>query len=223
MSPLWDLVLPGISFVAVAVGVRFARNLSFFSRRARDLDQIDIPNEVREIRINELEMLVCDEADARFKFAWSLTPWQRRAAVTRRMQEVRKWLRLIISNATLFQEVARFHLQDTCSDVGDCDPEEQPLLFKVMDRAASVRLIAGTCLLKLMIVDFYRVLWPTHVPALADRFQVRGQDLIVWYRHLVKEILELTAEYYDDVTYARFILQLTGLFTLEEAAALNRV
>ena len=58
---------------------------------------------------------------------------------------------------------------------------------------------------------------------LADHFQVRRHDLITWYRHMGQEMLELAQHYYDDITYTRFIFQLTGVFTVEEAAELNRL
>ena len=223
MNVFWEFVVPGMLLLIAGLAVRWATKLQFFSRAARDLDQIDIPNEVSEIRINELEMLVCDEADGFFKYAWKLTPWERRKAVTRRMREIRKWLHLVISNAALFQEVARFRIQAAASAEVDSTTGKDDLGFRVMDRAAMVHFIAAACLAKLLLVDSCRILWPTYVPTLSDHFQVHGHDLIAWYRHMAKDMLNLAQKHYDDVTYTRFIFQLTGLFSVEEACRLNRL
>lgn len=222
MNMIWLRVIPVFLAAVALIAFWAAKKLQFFSRSARGLDLIDIPNEVSEIRINELEMLVGDEADFYFKHAWTLTPWQRRKAVTRRLREVRKWLHLVIDNAVLFQEIARFRIQATAADA-DSEAIEQDLSFRVMDRATTVHLIAATCLAKLLLIDLCRLLWPAYVPALADHFQVRGHDLISWYRHLAKEMLQLAQKSYDDLTYTRFIFQLTGLFSIEEATRLNRL
>ena len=223
MNVFWDLAAPGTLFLVAGLSVRWAKNLKFFSHAARDLDKVDIPNEVKEVRINELEMLISDEADWYFKHAWKLTRWQRRQAVTRRMQEARNLLHLVISNAALFQEVARFHIR--AADSGESEPasNDRDFAFRLMDRAATVHFVAATCMAKLLLVDVCRILWPTYVPALADHFQVRGHDLIAWYRHLAKEMLELAEKCYDEITYTRFIFQLTGGFTVEDASTLNRL
>lgn len=223
MNMIWLRVIPVFIAALALIAFWIARKLQFFSRSARSLDQIDIPNEVSEIRINELEMLVGDEADFYFKHAWTLTPWQRRKAVTRRLREIRKWLHLVIANATLFQEIARFRIQEAASAEADSTANADELSFRIMDRATMVHLIAVTCLAKLLLIDFYRILWPSYVPVLADHFQVRGHDLIAWYRHLAKEMLQLAQQSYDDLTYTRFIFQLTGLFNVEEASRLNRL
>jgi hypothetical protein len=226
MSPNWlvaaPVVIVGIALVILFIGKR----LQFFSHSARHLDQIDIPNEVREIRINELEALVGDEADWMFKNGWKITPGERRQAVTDRHQQIRKWLHLLISNCALFCEVARFHIQEADSaesdlKAADLNPPDLPM--RVMDRAALLQLMAAVCLGKLLLLDCCRLAWPLYVPQLADHLQVRGHDLVAWYRHLGKEMLELAERYYDDITYTRFIFQLTGVFTVEEAAELNRL
>lgn len=223
MSLIWVRAVPVLLAALALIALWAAKRLQFFSRAARGLDRIDIPNEVSEIRINELEMLVGDEADFCFRHAWDITRWERRRAVTERLREARKWLHLIISNAALFQEIARFRIQQAESLGPDAADGQQDLAFRIMDRAATVHLIAATCLAKLLLVDLCRLLWPIYVPLLADRFQVRGHDLAVWYRHLAKEMLEFAQKYYDDLTYTRFIFQLTGLFSVEEAARLNRL
>jgi hypothetical protein len=215
----WAVALPlAGSILTVALGAMV--RLDFFSRRARDLAKIDIPNEVSEVRTDELEMLVGDEADFMFKNAWKLGFWERRKAVTRRLSETRKWLHLVISNAVLFQEIARFQVEELAESA---DAEKNDLAVKIMERAGTVHLMAVTCLAKLTILSFLRSVWPLYIPMLADRFQVNGQDLIVWYRQLTKETLALAQERYDDITYSRFIFQLTGLFSVEEAAGLNRI
>jgi hypothetical protein len=217
-----DFALPGMVLVVVGLAVRWAEYLQFFSRTARSLVKVDIPNEVSEVRTDELEMLVCDEADFLFNYAWELNRWQRRGAVTRRLRETRKWLRLVILNVTLFREVARHCLQESSPESGPT-PQVQELALKVLERAATVHFIATACLAKLAVVDAGRIVWPIYRPLLGDRFQVGGKDLVLWYRHLAKEMLELAKIHTDDITYTRFIFQLTGFFTIEDAEAINRL
>lgn len=220
MNLFWAVALPLVGSILTVVLGAMVR-LEFFSRRARDLAKIDIPNEVSEVRTDELEMLVCDEADFMFKNAWKLGFWERRKAVTRRLSETRKWLHLVISNAVLFQEIARFQVEGLAESADAA--EKNDLAVKIMERAGTVHLMSVTCLAKLTLLGFLRSVWPLYIPMLADRFQVNGQDLIVWYRQLTKEMLALAQERYDDITYSRFIFQLTGLFSVEEAAGLNRI
>jgi hypothetical protein len=78
-------------------------------------------------------------------------------------------------------------------------------------------------LVKLALIDACRFVWPLYIPELADHFQFRGQDLIAWYRHSAKDMLQLAKTYYDDITYTRFIFQLTGLFKVEDAEGLSRL
>lgn len=223
MNLLWALVLPGTFVLVALIAARWAVRLQFFSAAARGLDQIDIPNEVTEIRINELEMLVGNEADSDFQHVLKLTRWERRQAVTRRLREARTCLHLIISNAALFQQIARFRIEQAASSKSDDASAQQDLAFHLMDRAATVHLIAATCLARLLLVDMCRLLWPMYVPRFANRFQFRGNDLIVWYRHLASEMLAFAQKHYDDFTCARFTFQLTGLPSLEEAARLKRL
>lgn len=211
------IVILGIALAAVFVGKR----LRFFSRAARHLHQIDIPNEVSEIRINDLEALVGSEADWRLN-APETTLRERHRAITARHRELRKRLRLLISNCALFCEVARFHIRQMDPEEADSPEARSGLPFRVMDRAAIVQFMAAACLVKLMLVDCCRTVCPLYVPHSAGHFQVQGRDLVACYRHLGKEMLELAKQYYDDLTYSRFIFQLTGLFTVEEAAQLNR-
>lgn len=226
MTPSWLVLIPvitvGIALVVLFVGKR----LQFFSHAARHLDQIDIPNEISEIRIKELEALVGDEADWMVKSAWKTSPWERRRAVANRHRQIRQWLHLLISNSALFCEVARFHIQEMDSAEAGTKvfyAENPELPTRVMDRAALLQFMAAVCLGKLLLLDCCRLAWPLYVPRLADHFQVHGDDLIAWYRRLGKDMLELAQHYYDDITYRRFIFQLTGVFTVEEAAALNRL
>jgi hypothetical protein len=225
MRVFLDFALPGmVLIVAVLVG-QWAKYLQFFSQTARCLVKVDIPNEVSEVRTDELEMLVCDEADFMFNYGWEeeVNRWQRRAAVTRRLRQSRKWLRLIIANATLFQEVARYCVRQPEPPANELEEQVDDLAHKVLDRGAEVHFMAVACLAKLALVDAVRFVWPIYRPLLADHFQVGGKDMILWYRHLAKEMIELAKIHTDDVTYTRFIFQLTGFFTAEEAEAINRI
>lgn len=215
MNPFWDFALPSTLLLLAGLAVRWAKKLQFFSLAARGLDQIDIPSEISEIRMKEFEMLVNGEADSYLKQARRLTHRQRRQAVTQRLRETRKWLHLIISNAALFQEVARFRIEQAASTGPDFTPNEHDVAFQIMDRAAMVHWMAATCLAKLLLIDLYRLLWPFYVPRLANRFQVRRHDLIAWYRHLAKEMLELAQKHYDHLTYTRLISQLAGSLSVE--------
>ena len=213
MNPFWDFALPSALLLLVGLAVRWAKNLQFFSRAARGLDQIDIPSEISEIRMKEFETLVNHEADSYLRQARHLTRSQRRQAVTQRLRETRRWLHLIISNAALFQEVARFRIHQATST--GLTPDEHDVAFQIMDRAAVVHLMAATCLAKLRLIDICRFFWPFYVPRLANCFQVRRHDLIAWYRHLAKEMLDLAQKHYDHLTYNRLISQLTGSFSVE--------
>lgn len=215
MNPFWDFAFPSILLLLAGLAVRWAKKLQFFSRAARGLDQIDIPNEISEIRMKEFETLVNHEADSYLNQVRRLTHRQRRQAVTQRLRETRKWLHLIISNVALFQEVARFRIEQAASTGPDFTPDEHDVAFQIMDRAAVVHLMAATCLAKLRLIDLYRLFWPFYVPRLANRFQVRRHDLIAWYRHLAKEMLDLAQKHYDHLTYTRLISQLAGSFSVE--------
>lgn len=214
MSLFWMLLMP--AFLLFVGGIVFyAVQLKFFSSRTRDLDQIDIANEVGEIRLSELEMLVSQATDVS-----NLAPEQRRQALAQRLQNTIQWLHLIVSNATLFQEVARFHIQGPATPhVGSlAEIEGDDLPFRVMDRASVVRFVAAACLIKLRLVEFCRILLPAYVPAVAIPFPLRGYDLRTWYPRLAKEMLQLAKQNYDDAIYARLNHQLTGLFPLEKAS-----
>lgn len=222
MSVFGLTLLPAF-LIFIGMIVSRVAQLRLLSRSSRHLDQIDIPNEVKEVRINEVEMLASVEADFHFLYAWKLTRWQRRQATGRRVREARKWLHLIISNATLFQEIARFHIERAASPQAASSEKEDELASQVLGRASTVQVIAAVCLAKLAVIDVCRVIFPLYVPELAGHFQFRGQDLTAWYRHLLKDMLQLAKTYYDDITYTRFIFQLTGLFDVEAAEGLSRL
>lgn len=225
MNLFWGLGLPGGLIVGLLLLLRTAKHLKFFSRVSRDLDQIDIANEVREVRIRELEMLMSAEADTFFRDEVNLTRRQQREGVSRRVREIRKWLHFMIANAALFEQVARFRMagiaeQDVELEAGDPDSP-----YKLMDRASMVHFMATVCLGRLAVVELRRSIWPIYVPSLAGELRVAGCDLIVWYRHLMREILELAQEYDEkhEGLYERFTLQLTGTCTIEHAVELNRI
>jgi hypothetical protein len=207
MTIFWAVLLPGLFMVLAVVGILLTRSLQFFSHSARDLDQIDIPNEVKEVSIPELELLI---SDADVHGEPELTPWERRQAVATRLREARKSLHLIIANAALFQEVARFHIQTAGTAGADSTAQDDALPFRVMDRAAMVHFLAAVCLTRLLLAEGYRFVWPAYIPALADQFQVRGHNLITWYRQGTQEMLELAGKYYGEVVYSQFKGQLTG-------------
>jgi hypothetical protein len=216
MTSIWLVVLP-LLFAAGAFLFLLAKNLRFFSRAARHLDQIDISNEISEISVYELEGLVGGGAD----FTGKTTLRERHRAITARHREIRKRLRLLISNCALFCEVARVHIREMDPGEADSPQGKSGLPLRVMDRAAIVQFMAAACLVKLILLDCCRAVCPLYVPHSANHFQLRGHDLVAGYRHLGKEVLELAKQYYDDITYKRLIFQLTGAFTIQEAAELS--
>jgi hypothetical protein len=217
MTSIWLVVFP-LLFAAVAFLFLLAKNLHFFSRAARQLDQINIPDEFNEIRTHELEALVSDEADS-----GKATLRERQKAVTVRHREIGKRLRLLISNCALFCEVARFHIGQMDLEEVDSPGAGSGLPLRVMDRAAIVQFMAAACLVKLMLLDCCRAVCPLYVPHSANHFHVRGGDLVASYRRLSKEMLDLAKQYYDDITYTRLIVRLTGTFTIQDAAELSRL
>jgi hypothetical protein len=224
MNLFWGLGFPIVLLLSLLLGLRWTTRLHFFSLKARDLNQIDIANEVREVRIRELEILVSADADAFFRDDLNLAFLQRREAVSKRMSETRKWLHLMISNAELFEQVARFRIGEI-EKKESADDTEEISPYRLMDRACMVRVIAVICLGKLTLLEMRRIVWPLYLPALAGRFRVGDRDLILWYRHLMKDVLEMAKRYDDDYEgfYERFTLQLTGTCSIEQAVELNRI
>ena len=221
MNLFWAVFLPSFLAGFCFFALLWAARLQFFNKTVRSLEKIDIPNEVKEVRIYQLEEIISEKADLQFRHGWGLSRWQRRQATTARFRDARKWLYLVISNAALFQEVARFQMQVKVATADDLMELDGELPFRVLDRAAMVQFMATACLVKLMVLDVCRFAWPVYVPNLAGRFAVRGDDLIVWYRSMAREMLELAEEYYDDITYTRFIFQLTGVFNVKAAEGLK--
>lgn len=174
MSLFWAVFLPSLFSGLCVLGFVCAARLHFLSRGVRSLERIDIPNEVKEVGINELQMLTGDEADVYFEHAWDLTRWERWKVTGARMRETRKWLHFVIADAVLFQEVARFQIQAAGTTAGDLKNEKQDLAFRVLDRASTAQFMATFCLGKLALQDFYRMVWPLYIPKLAGRFEVRG-------------------------------------------------
>ncbi len=211
MSLTWLAVTPPFLAALVLMGLWMAKRLRFFSHQARDLDQIDIRNEISEVSIQELEMLLCHQASSDCSHIAELTRSQRRQQAEKRLLETSQWLRVIIANAALFQEVARFRIQAADSPNADLAGCENELPYKVMDRASMVHLMAAACLAKLQVIHFCALLWPIYVPVLNHQFQIFGHDVVTWYRDLGKEMLDLAKQYYDDLTYSRFAAQLFSL------------
>ena len=201
-----------------------ARQLGFLTRNPRDLDHVDIPNEVREIRLENLAMLLSEELDQEAAKA-DLHPLQRRLIVNKRFRDLRKMLYLIIDNAGVFRDVARFHLLYEDPDDPELEPDAEELAFAshIAGRAFAVQVVVTVCLGKLLLLNIRRIVQPSYSPNLAGRFRLRDHDLISWYRHRANSMLPFTAKYYDEDLYTRFILQLTGVFKIETARELNRL
>lgn len=223
MTSLFSLI-PALFLLVLFTCVQTAKRLGFLSRQARHLDQVDIPNEVREIRLENLAMLLSEELDHEATKS-DLHPLQRRLIVNKRFRELRKTLYLIIDNAGVFRDVARFHLLYQYPDEPELEPDPEELAFAahISGRAFAVQVLAAVCLGKLLLLDLRRIVQPSYSPNLAGRFRLRNLDLISWYRHMANSMLSFTAKYYDEDLYTRFILQLTGVFKIETARELNRL
>src|ERR1051326_4101025 len=183
-----------------------ARQLGFLTRTPRNLDHVDIPNEVREIRLENLAMLLSEELDREAVKA-DLHPLQCRLIVNKRFRDLRKMLYLIIDNAGVFRDVARFHLlyEDPDDPKLESDAEELAFAAHIRGRAFALQVLATVCLGKLLLLDLRRIIQPSYSPNLAGRFRLRDLDLISWYRHTANSMLSFTAKYYDEDLYTRFI------------------
>lgn len=203
-----------LSFASlVALGFYGAMRLKFFSSEARDFEEVRW--ELKELRIEEFEMLVCPRADEYINEDWNLRPAQRREACRSRLNFTRNWLHRIIGNATLFEQVARFRIRQIAA-AGETSADENDLEFKILDRAAMCHFMAALCLVRLRFIEFFRIAWPFYMPALAGRFEVRGHSLVAWYQHLVEDVLELASQDQRDWMYGDLLFMLTGVVEMPE-------
>lgn len=204
-----------LSFASLlALAFYAAMRLKFFSNEARDLEEVRW--ELQELRIEEFEMLVSARADEYINEDWNLRPQQRRAACASRLNFTRDWLHRIIANATLFEQIARYCIRQSIA-AGESSVEQNDLPLKVLDRAAMCHLMAAICLVRLRLLELYRIAWPFYMPSLADRFEIRGHSLVAWYQHLVEDVLELASQDQRDWMYGDLLFMLTGLVEMPEA------
>ena len=209
MNLLWAVFLPTFFVLIVGIAAHWTVRLKFFSKKARDLE--DVTREFQELRIDEFEKLVCPEADTFVNREWRLSGRLRRQACTNRIKIVHDWLSRIALNAALCVEVARFQIKKAEADTGRPLVDRDHVAIRIFDRAAMCHFMAAFCLGKLYFIELCRIAWPFYLPALAGRFEVRGHSLTAWYGHLVEGVLELADEDERDWLHDNVLFMLTGL------------
>jgi hypothetical protein len=214
MSLFLAVLLPALLLLTIAMVVRFAVHLKFFSKEARDFE--DVRWDLKELRIEEFEMLVCPRADEYINEDWNLSARQRRQACTSRLNFTRDWLHRIVENAVLFEQVARFRLRQAAAAADQTPMDDNDLGFKILDRAAMCHFMAAVCLARLHFLGFCRIAWPFYMPSLAGRFEVRGHSLVAWYQHLVEDVLELASQDERDWLHGDLLFMLTGVVEMPE-------
>lgn len=215
MSLFFAVLVPALLLLTIATVVRFAVHFKFFSKEARDFS--DVRWELKELRIEEFEMLVSPEADAYINEDWKLSAGKRREACASRLNFTRDWLLRILDNAVLFEQVARYRLRQIAAASETLEEiDENDLAFKILDRAVMCHFMAAVCLTKLNVLGFYRTAWPFYMPELAGRFEVRGHSLVAWYQHLVEDVLELADQDQRDWMYGDLLFMLTGIVEVPE-------
>lgn len=213
MSLYWFVLVPCLLVVAGAFFV-WLRTLGFFSKRVREL--VEVHQEFKEVRIDEFGMLVGAEADNLVNYEWRLTRGERRKVATERIKRARGFLRRIAVNGKLSLEVARFQIRKIEKEKGNRLLERDHLSTRLFDRAAMCHFMAAVCLARMYFLEFCMIAWPFYVPDFGGRFEVRGYDLVVWYEHMVEDVLEVASEDERDYLYENTLFMLTGLVVMPE-------
>lgn len=210
---VWIVVIP-MCLLAIAFAFFWmAKRRYFFSSQARDLK--DVRWELKELRIEEFEMLLCPRSDEFVNHLWRLTPRLRREACGNRLKLTRNGLRAILWNAVLFEQVGRFRVARQEADPSESTPEEKNLACSIFDRATMCHVMAALCLAKLRIIELCRIAWPFYRPNLANLPVVTGHSLVAWYQHLVKDVLDLADRDEREWMYGDILFLLTGMLELE--------
>ena len=214
MNSLWAIFLPAFLVLVIGIVAHLAVQLKFFSKKARDLKTVHL--EFKEVRIDEFGMLVCAEADNLVNYEWRLTRGERRKVAAERIKRARGFLGRIAVNGALSLEVARFQIRKFEEETGNRLLERNHLSARLFDRAAMCHFMAAVCLARMYFLEFCMIAWPFYVPDFGGRFEVRGYDLVVWYEHMVEDVLEVASEDERDYLYENTLFMLTGLVAMPE-------
>ena len=214
MTFVWSIFLPSFVLLIILVAAHWAVQLKFFSRKARDLKTVH--QEFQEVRIDEFGMLVCAEADNLVNYEWRLTRGERRKVAAERIKRARGFLGRIAVNGALSLEVARFEIRKFEEETGNRLLERNRLSTRLFDRAAMCHFMAAVCLARMYLLEFCMIAWPFYVPDFGGRFEVRGYDLIVWYEHMVEDVLEVASQDERRYLYENTLFMLTGLVAMPE-------
>jgi hypothetical protein len=213
------ILLPILLAIILSISFWTAKRLQFFSAGARDLGEVRW--ELKELRIEDFDTLLCPRSDEFVNYAWDLTPSERWKACSNRLKLTRDWLHVIISNATLFEQVGRYCARQAADPTGEAllnhplNEDENDLALKIMDRASMCHVMAALCLAKLELIEFCRIAWPSYTPRLAGLPVVRGHSLVAWYQHLVEDVLDLASRDKRDWMYGDILFMLTGVLELD--------
>jgi hypothetical protein len=214
MNPMWAIFLPAFVVLIFGIAGYLAVRLKFFSRKAREL--VFVHRDFKEVRIDEFGMLVCAEADNLVNYEWRLTRAERRMVAAERIKRARGFLRRIAVNGALSLEVARFQIRKIEKETGNRLLQRDHLSTRLFDRAAMCHFMAAVCLARMYFLEFCMIALPFYVPDFSGRFEVRGYDLVVWYEHLVEDVLEVASEDERHWLYENTLFMLTGLVAMPE-------
>jgi hypothetical protein len=214
MNVFWGLFLP-FFISATAIAVYLAMRLHFFSSTVREL--LDVLPEVEELDVDNLQRLLSGPADEYLVSRYGgLNFRQRQEASYKRFNVTRRGLQTIISNAVLFEQVARFYIRQ----IQTIDPkqltEEEELVFQTFDRAAICHLLASFAYAKLQALELCHIAWPWYLPAFGGLCDTRGHDLFASYKSLVSSVLELARHDDREWIYDNLLFALTGLIECGE-------
>jgi len=214
MSLFWFVAVPVLLLVAGVSFCWWLRRLGFFSTRVRGLVKVHLDFE--EVRIDEFGMLVCAEADNLVNYEWRLTRAERRKVAVERIKRAQSFLGRIAVNGALSLEVARFQIRKFEEETGNRLLERNHLSARLFDRAAMCHFMAAVCLVRMYLLEFLMIAWPFCVPDLGGRFEVRGYDLVVWYEHMVEDVLEVASQDERHYLYENTLFMLTGFVAIPE-------
>ena len=214
MNLFWTLFFPFV-VLGLVVAAYLATRLKFFSSAARNLQ--DVLSEVKECDIESFQKLLSGAADEYLASQYPrLNFRQRQEAAHKRFAVTRQGLEVIISNAALFQEVARFHSRHICAIDPDQLTEGDQLVLRTFDCAVICHFIAALAFAKLQVLEFCHVAWPWYIPALCGLGDAGKHSLFTSYKSLTSSILEFARLDRRDWIYDNLLFALTGLIECNE-------
>lgn len=209
MNVVWGLIFP-LFVSTITIAAYLAVRLKFFSNTARDLTEI--LSEVREFDIESFEKLVSGAADEYLASRYlHLTFRQRQEAAYNRFKVTREALEVIIWNATLFEEVGRFHSRHIVRLNPKKLTGEEELVLQTFDRAIVCHILAAVAFSQLLVLEACHVAWPWYIPDFCGLGKSGRQSLFTSYENLTASILELARLDRREWVYDNLLFALTGL------------